>query len=361
MGCSSSSLSCARAPSVPESSTPPGKMSLPSLRSSETSLPDVRHSGDSEGKPEEEVDFEDALSPDDFALEDEPLAGEPETPLSLGKFPLKTEWATSEEAVKTHQRLANSWVDPPTSLFQVRGPHYLETSGTNKKDLKQPSAEAPYTVIGLNMLQTPGRVTHVSAEIGPYRRDFESRPADEDQFAAPKFLVVNWILSGLFDPTTTIVSHVFRRTGPAKGADPALDVAFERFLRGTDAEKNKKFKYVFRVVSSPAAFQNTVKALGGERPVLIGQRLTTTYFRGRNHLEINMYVSSSRIASLLNGIVLKNSDGAVVDLSWLLEGQQVDELPERILAKCRWCWALASDVVVAMDEHGEMKHAPASA
>ena len=61
------------------------------------------------------------------------------------------------------------------------------------------------------------------------------------------------------------------------------------------------------------------------------------FTEGDGFLEIDMDVGSSNIASSLNGVVSRASKGLVVDKCWLIEGQQEDELPERVLCKCKQC------------------------
>jgi hypothetical protein len=60
------------------------------------------------------------------------------------------------------------------------------------------------------------------------------------------------------------------------------------------------------------------------------------YFRGANYLEICVDVGSSKIASMVNGVILKGASSVITDLAFLLEGQELDELPERMLGCLRF-------------------------
>jgi len=258
--------------------------------------------------------------------------------------------AENEEAARA--MWANSYSEAPAAIFSVRGPDYLKVAGKNMKDLKVPSQESPYEVVGVNMFHCERRIRHVSDEVGELRRFFEAHPPPKDPNSLPTFLNINWIMSPLFGKECWVVNHVFRlKTGFS--IDAPLLSAFKRFKNGTDSQKNNQFKYMFRIVDAPGPLKNTVSTLGGERPVIIGKSLTTTYNQGRNYLEINMDVSSSRIASAINGILLKNMRSVVCDLGWLLEGQREEELPERILAAVRFNWNCVEDVVVKLDQAGE--------
>jgi len=151
-----------------------------------------------------------------------------------------------------------------------------------------------------------------------------------------------------------VVQHIFRLKGPTEAhPDAALGAAFARFRKGSNEERNHQLKYVFRVVDAPSTVKNAISYLGGERPVLIGKALTTQYNFGRNYLEINSDVSSSKIASAINGTILRNVETLVMDCSWLLEGQKDEELPERLLSKIRWIWNSADEVIIDLNAAGE--------
>ena len=252
-------------------------------------------------------------------------------------------------------QLRNGFTNPPAELFLVRGPNYLKEGhgGKNLTHLKVPSAEPLYDLIGVNMFRTSRRITKTAEEIGQLRRFFESQPIDKPDAEFPKFLIVNWMISPLFGwGKNHIVQHIFRLS-EHPGHDSSVKAAFSRFKAGTDQERNHQLKYMFRVVEAPSAVKSAISYLGGERPVLIGKALTTHYHFGPNYLEINSDVSSSKIASAINGTILKNVETLVMDCSWLLEGQREEELPERLLCRIRWIWNCVEDVVVSLDDSGE--------
>jgi hypothetical protein len=263
------------------------------------------------------------------------------------------------EAIRTKNKdgLKNAFTDPPAELFMVRGPDYLKDGkgGRNMKDLKVPSKQSPYELFSVNMFRSPIRIKSAGEQIGVIRRFLEERPADLKDALFPQFLIVNWIMSPLFGRENFLVQHVFRLRSDYKNiVDKPLSAAFTRFKAGDDTAKNTQLKYVFRVVDAPAAVRNTITYLGGERPVLIGKQLTTSYVSGKNYMEVNMDISSSKIASLLNGFILKNVETVVMDCSWLLEGQLEEELPERVLCKVRWIWNSTDDVIVKLNQSGEV-------
>ena len=77
-------------------------------------------------------------------------------------------------------------------------------------------------------------------------------------------------------------------------------------------------------------------ALGGVRPVLIGQKLETTYHFGSNYVAIEIDVGSNWIAKKLAGHIFPDAtEDVVVDLSFCIQGNDSSELPERLLATIR--------------------------
>ena len=171
----------------------------------------------------------------------------------------------------------------------MRGPDYLKQTGTNMVDLKQPSADAPYECIGLNVFKSPVSMVHSASKIEALRTFLESQKDDEgtDDDGLPKYLVICWMFSNFFATEYTLVQHLFRRKSSSSlNEDKALATAAKRFFEADVDGKNNQFKYMFKVVEGPAVMTGAVSTLGGERPVLIGKKLTTSYFKGKNYFEI---------------------------------------------------------------------------
>jgi hypothetical protein len=55
----------------------------------------------------------------------------------------------------------------------------------------------------------------------------------------------------------------------------ATGVYRQRFLDGDDDFKNGRFKYACRLVKAPWLLSTAVQKLGGERPTIIGRKLST--------------------------------------------------------------------------------------
>lgn len=207
--------------------------------------------------------------------------------------------------------------------------------------------------MALNILKTPKPYLHSALEVSLTKKMLMSNPEDDEGNPFPKFLIICWLFTSFWGRESTCVQQVFQRKPNIGKDDPALLSVFKRFMEGSDEEKRNTFKYVFKMVDAPPVVITSVQGLGGERPVIIGTKLTTNFYKGANYLEVDMDVSSSTVASMLNGIILKSLGGAVVDCAWLMEGQKKEELPERIVAGVRINFVYPEEVTVVLDENGQ--------
>lgn len=252
--------------------------------------------------------------------------------------------------------IPNTWSEPPIEEFLVRGPKYLQQSKKNAIEFKQQSEVPLYSCVNLNAFLAPMNMSHSAQKVGELRRFLEKHPDPEyEEGGLPLYLVFCFMFKGIFSSEYTLVQQIFKRQGPSAGQDAALERSMKRFLLGNDKYKSDRLKFMCHVVEAPSAILSTVRGLGGERPVLIGKKLTTQYFHGKNYLEIDMDVSSSMIASTLNSTILSASAASILDYSWLLEAQEEDELPERILVKIRSFYCDPKALYVNLNHEGERK------
>ncbi|CAM9476565.1 unnamed protein product [Choristocarpus tenellus] len=105
-----------------------------------------------------------------------------------------------------------------------------------------------------------------------------------------------------------------------------------RFLSAEDKEFcDSRFKIIPSIVDGPWAVQAAV----GNTPALMGKKVTQRYFRGENYLEISVDIGSSMLANKLFSLVKSCSVYAVLDMSFVVQGECKEELPERILGGVR--------------------------
>ena len=199
-------------------------------------------------------------------------------------------------------------------------------------------------------------MNHSSSFVGETRKYLEENAGkiDEDEGSIPLYLIITFGFASIWGNDYTIAQQMFKRKGGPRGdEDPAVLSAFSRFLESDSEGKNEQFKFMFRLVEGIPTASAAITTLGGERPVLIGKRLTTEYYFGKNYMEIFLDVGSSYIASMLKTTMLQTAGSCVLDMCYLLEGQKAEELPERMMANCRWNYCEPEQIYVHLDEKGE--------
>jgi hypothetical protein len=79
-----------------------------------------------------------------------------------------------------------------------------------------------------------------------------------------------------------------------------------------------------------------VKMAVGTKPALIGKKLRLHYTRGQRFFEIDIDIGSSSVASRILSVVRDSCRLLTVDMGITLEGQDDEELPERVVCRVQW-------------------------
>ena len=96
-----------------------------------------------------------------------------------------------------------------------------------------------------------------------------------------------------------------------------------------------------RVAEGPWLLKNSI----GTKPAILGRKIQLKYHRSHRsadsatgrlqgagrYLEVDVDISSSGLAKTLSGMVMGAAQALTIDLAFLLEGQEKDELPERVI------------------------------
>lgn len=229
--------------------------------------------------------------------------------------------------------------EPAASSIKVRGGSYLKDS------VKVGSAESMFSVLGVDIVSNStagggssggGGVKHCSAREGSYLNRLRA-VCQASGLDVPFLLVVNFVL-----PFGNLLAYHYRPDGTnggpinveREGSVPA-ERLWRKFLEGDKAYRDKRLKFVPRMVEAPWV----VKKMVGSAPALIAQKLPTTYYGSmeENYLEISLDVTAGpAIANTIATTVAGKSDAVTVDLAFLIEGLvDEEELPEQILALYR--------------------------
>ena len=205
--------------------------------------------------------------------------------------------------------------------FKLRGKNYLDDGK------KFPSAEAAFRLDGKGAFISNEQIFHCAVNLPPVKEWLEKH-----KDAAESFFIQTWMIPG---PPHFHVINVFHRT-LKRGEDKAFDLAYDRFCDADDSYRNSKLKYKVHFPECPLLVKGAIKALGGDRPCIIGNKLKVHYHRGENYMECNINIGSSMIARNVAGVAMKQGGKKlIVDQTFLIEGQEIDELPERLIGGSR--------------------------
>lgn len=103
---------------------------------------------------------------------------------------------------------------------------------------------------------------------------------------------------------------------------------FSRFVnRMTTEERNRHLKMIPRLIEGSFLARQTMPS---NKPVLIARQCNVVYTQEPGYLEASIDLGSSSIGNALNSLL--QSGNSMFELFFLLEGQALQELPERLLA-----------------------------
>uniref|UniRef100_A0A7S4UUX1 Protein ENHANCED DISEASE RESISTANCE 2 C-terminal domain-containing protein n=1 Tax=Ditylum brightwellii TaxID=49249 RepID=A0A7S4UUX1_9STRA len=112
---------------------------------------------------------------------------------------------------------------------------------------------------------------------------------------------------------------------------PSSKLANQFFFGDSDAFREKTFKLIPRIAKG----NRLVKKAVGTTPVIIGKKIATTFVRSDRFCEIICDVTSSTVAKKVCSLVNSYAKSLVVEMGYLLEGDDSTVLPERIFGCIR--------------------------
>ncbi|KAG5237742.1 protein ENHANCED DISEASE RESISTANCE [Salix suchowensis] len=204
-----------------------------------------------------------------------------------------------------------SWATGEPSTFLIRGENYL-------KDNQKIRAEGSLMqMVGADWLRSDHR-----------EDDLGGRPESIIQKYAAQgrpefFFVINMQIPGAAQYTLAL--YYMLRT-PLEET-PLL----HSFVHGDDAFRNSRFKLIPYISKGSWIVKQSV----GKKACLIGQALKMQCFRGKNYLELDIDVGSSTVARGVASLVLGYLNNLVIEMAFVLQGNNELELPEILLGTCR--------------------------
>lgn len=248
-------------------------------------------------------------------------------------------WTRSEDGVgsNTYSALED------LSQFKLRARSYYQDS------LKVPVTKAAFRLHAARNFRTVGCVFHVARRLPSLRCFLEDYP--EAFFVIIVRIVPlksGWWPNAVLE--TALVVTVFVRDLPV-GEDPVFDNVLQIFLQGGSKTRNQRLKYVAKIQDAPSIVTRTMRALGGDRPVVLGRNyIEQTHFGGQNYIEVDVDLTSSRVAKSICATVLGASGSVTVDELFVIEGQAEEELPERALGAIRHNHVVIHETLIDISE-----------
>lgn len=213
----------------------------------------------------------------------------------------------------------HGWASPSGCQFQVRGSNYFV------KKHKSASGESLFKPLGVDWLRSHYKLDHVLARDDNRVMQALRRAHAHGQSLKSFIFAVNLQIPGR-DYHHAIFYYVLDDPIPHSSL-------LHRFIHeDDDAFRNSRFKLINRIVKGPWIVRATV---GNYSACLLGKALTCSYCKGYNYFEIDVDISSSALANAILHLALGYVNSVTVDMAFLIEAQEEEELPERILGTVR--------------------------
>ncbi|CAI0376575.1 unnamed protein product [Linum tenue] len=223
----------------------------------------------------------------------------------------------------------NGWASPPGNLFSLRSTNYFT------KKQKSPGGDYLLAPAGMDWLKSTTKLDNVLGRPDNRVAQALRRAQSEGESLKSFVLAVN-----LQVPGKDQHSAVFYFASPDPLPTGSL---LHRFVNGDDEYRNQRFKIVNRIVKGPWLVRKTV---GNYSACLLGKALTCNYHRGANYLEIDVDIGSSAIATAILHLALGCVTSVTIDMGFLVEAQEEEELPERLIGAVRVCQMEMSSAAV---------------
>ena len=119
-------------------------------------------------------------------------------------------------------------------------------------------------------------------------------------------------------------------------------------VRIDDAFRNERFKLIPNIARGSWIIKQSV----GTTPVLLGKKLATKYYRGKNYFEVDVDIGANSVAASITNLVCGATKSLAIDMGVLIEGRSEDTLPEQLIGTVRLD-ALDLKSAAFFDEGGE--------
>jgi len=217
------------------------------------------------------------------------------------------------------------WSQPDSKSFKVRGSKYLIDG------VKVKSEESRFMTACCEMCGVGEKIDHI-ASLKHSALHRLRKEADLPKGSHPfpiNFLIIQFQLPGI---SFTMYMQTRKGQDPNSEVCPGYTRLVNEFVNGSDDFRNSRFKILPTVVVGGWI----VRKMVGAKPALLGRKISCTYHRGEDYLEVDVDIASSYVAQKILGVVQGYCKTLQVDLGFLIEGREEKELPEVMLGAVRF-------------------------
>lgn len=225
------------------------------------------------------------------------------------------------------------WLCPGNCNFKVRGKNYLT-------DRKKVLAAVPmFELVAVDLLEMEEPIYHICQHLPAV----EHSPAPflfcvqmMVPASPPVSLVCSWAAPYKMDADPADLIKQFEKDhGPIPENIEAFVKAFTDFVAGdgpeADAKRNERFKLIPNIARGSWIIKQSV----GTTPVILGKKLATKYYRGKNYFEVDVDIGANSVAASITNLVCGATKSLAVDMGVLIEGQSEATLPEQLIGTVR--------------------------
>lgn len=223
--------------------------------------------------------------------------------------------------------------EPSSKGFLVRGPTYM-------KDAKKvPSGETMFSLLGADsIVKGKGDTNYVSYDVCKVPDSYLAKITAKSKrlgLKPPFLIVINFVV-----PWGNFLSYYYRPDANNGGPycdsrkNHASEKLWRAFLGGDETFRNDTLKFIPKILEGPWA----LKKLVGTQPAIIGQKIPTSYYGSAKdgYIEICMDVTrGGKMANSICSAVASKASLLSMDLAFLLQGSNDEELPEQLLTAVR--------------------------
>jgi hypothetical protein len=243
---------------------------------------------------------------------------------------------TFEESEQNIDKLSDAFCDVPGRHFKVRGKDYFDQDPILRQNKKVPSGPKTFTMDSVKLFSktSPVNGQDIAERMGTANNN-ESQPSENLKEVPNLVIAFAFSKFNLFAENDYFAAAIKFSPNPSvKAANLAMYKAFVNYMSDEERREVLKFGASFSHLSD--GLSAIMATLGARRPVIIGRRLDTEFFRNDNTFVIVIDICSNIVTTGIRSICFEHSDKMIIDLQFILEVKKKVDLPENSLVGFRF-------------------------